>query len=478
MNLLVSTPRYLLRYNTDSRQTYIVDDGRGEYYGISWFDGADSITLSHSNLDNASLQTFVDYADSEVGVLSCGHSLSQPFLSQPHQILCLNEVVLATNTGRNCLSVVNSKDWSVRQYRYSRAIWDRCGSGIDVGNHINSVTEDDEFIYLLANNFGKGSFALKVSKGDYKLVGTTHFECTGLHNIWLRDKSTTISCHSGRQAIVDLESGVPLWVCDDELAYTRGLAATPDSLFVGVSEFKERAGRSNGMTGLWILDSGSFKEKDYHSIGPFGGVNELRLLEVADLCHGRTAMPLTSQLLGQPVQSYWASEKITELKNKRIIATKWEMVSENLISLTHDSFRCSEAGLGMALARNISAQDVKISATLDVSKNIDGLSCIIARYKGPEDRNMIAVTLAREADYVSRLAFWTNIDGNWSEKCGCEFYGRVADVELIVIGNCGKVYSDKKLLLEANGFCEDSGDGRVGVRISKAEVSNFQVQTL
>jgi len=145
-NLLVTTPDYVLRYDLDARQVFVIEMGRPEYYGISWFPGAAEIFLSHSGLENDTLQELLDYATSEVGWMSRGRENSWPFMSQPHQISCLeNGLVAVANTGRNCLTIVNPADWSIRHFRWDGVPWDRLGSSDRSGSHFNSLMNREQF---------------------------------------------------------------------------------------------------------------------------------------------------------------------------------------------------------------------------------------------------------------------------------------------------------------------------------------------
>jgi hypothetical protein len=174
-NLLIATPDYLLRYDTDLREVFVIEVGRPEYYGISWFPGDDTIFLSHSGLDNNLLQDAMDYANSEVGWISRASENSWPFVSQPHQILCLDDGSLAvTNTGRNCLTIANPADWSIRHHRYGGALWDRLGASDRSGNHFNSLAARNEFLYVVAHNFEKGSYILKLERPSLRLAWISH----------------------------------------------------------------------------------------------------------------------------------------------------------------------------------------------------------------------------------------------------------------------------------------------------------------
>lgn len=54
MKALVATVNYLLLVDLQTGAVNIIESNRPEYYGISWFEGSDSLVLSHSGLSNDS----------------------------------------------------------------------------------------------------------------------------------------------------------------------------------------------------------------------------------------------------------------------------------------------------------------------------------------------------------------------------------------------------------------------------------------
>jgi hypothetical protein len=269
-NLLIATPDYLLRYDTDLREVFVIEVGRPEYYGISWFPGDDTIFLSHSGLDNNLLQDAMDYANSEVGWISRASENSWPFVSQPHQILCLDDGSLAvTNTGRNCLTIANPADWSIRHHRYGGALWDRLGASDRSGNHFNSLAARNEFLYVVAHNFEKGSYILKLERPSLRLVELLPSQTSGIHNLWLRDDGLLIACDTMRRRLISLGDEKILWRSPESAGLTRGLAATADRIYVGSSNHALRSDRRDGETGIWIVDAGRFTTLDYYDVGYF-----------------------------------------------------------------------------------------------------------------------------------------------------------------------------------------------------------------
>jgi hypothetical protein len=107
---------------------------------------------------------------------------------------------------------------------------------------------------------------------------------SGLHNLWMTADGQLISCHSEAGALLDVDGDEVLWEAGTQV-YIRGLAVTGDVVVLGETQRTVRGHRRSSMGGLWILDRRSWRAIDYLSLGPFGGVHEVRLLDVPDEAH-------------------------------------------------------------------------------------------------------------------------------------------------------------------------------------------------
>ncbi len=429
-SVLITTPGYLLRYDLTTREVYVLEDGRPEYYGISWFPGGNQIYLSHSGLDNAGLADIRDYATSEVGWLSRGAEDSWPFLSQPHQILCLDgEMIAVTNTGRNCLTMVNSADWSIRHHRFDSRLWDRLGVGDESGSHFNSITADAEFLYILAHNFSKGSYTLRLERPSLRVVDVTEHHATGLHNIWRRDDRMIIACDSMRGALINLLDDRTLWHAHDPRAITRGLAATTECVYVGASANDNRAARSLSETGIWVVDAEHFTTLDYHSLGRFGCVHEIRLVDETDLCHPNGPLP-RSLYCGTPATRFFAQRKLATIAARIETEKQWDILlgsficADDLICFSEDQALC------LAVRRNSHVTGFVISGLLDVSGRHAQHCALIGRHSGPSDTNMVAAILARDPSGAASLALWREDGAGWACLGARPIRGLSATVEL------------------------------------------------
>lgn len=284
---LVATVGYLLLVDLESRRIMPLENHRPEYYGISWFAGESELVLSHSGVDNSSLVDVASYAQSEQGWLSKGPLESRRFLSAPHQILCAPDGrVVSSNTGRNVVSVVDlNRPGVFQEAGISANRWDRLALDQIVGDHLNSVFLRGAELYVIAHGHNKGSKLAVFSYPDLDLISVTPLGArTGLHNIWVTSEGQRISCHSEVGALIDIDSAKPLWESGVPV-YTRGLAATTDHVLVGESQKTGRDLRRGSLSGLWILDRKNWRAVDYLCLGPYGAVNEVRVVDVPDEAH-------------------------------------------------------------------------------------------------------------------------------------------------------------------------------------------------
>jgi len=284
---LVATTGYLLLVDLESKQVTPLENNRPEYYGVSWFAGATDLVLSHTGLDSTDLVDLSGYALSEQGWVSEGARSSKAVLSAPHQIICAPDGrVICANTGRNVITVVDlERTNTFQEAGISDARWDRLALDRIVGDHLNSVFLQDDKLFVIAHGHNKGSQLAIFSYPELNLLSCESLGArTGLHNIWVTAEGQRISCHSEIGGLVDLASDSVLWE-SGSFGYTRGLAASKDHVLVGESQKTTRNLRRHSLSGLWILDRQSWLAVDYLCLGPYGGVQEVRLLDVPDEAH-------------------------------------------------------------------------------------------------------------------------------------------------------------------------------------------------
>lgn len=242
------------------------------------------MALSHSGVDEQSLVDLATYATSEQGYLTIGKETTWKFLSAPHQILWVDDTIVVTNTGRNALTRLAPRDHSIIQYRYDAALWDRLSTASFDGAHINSLFRKGDALYAVAHNFNRGSYILELDWPTLEEKERRRVrDATGIHNLWIDETGRFIACDSNNGSLIDANTSETLWYGRSG-GYTRGLAATDEAILVGHSEISPRASRRFSETGLWVLDR-NFRMLDYQYLGHFGAVQDIRIVDVPDLCH-------------------------------------------------------------------------------------------------------------------------------------------------------------------------------------------------
>jgi hypothetical protein len=416
--LLISTPRFLLSYDTDERRAKVLHDGMGEYYGITWDRSGRKLALSHSLLANDTLTDLASYAVSEVGVITIGNESTPPFLSAPHQILWVgDDHVVATNTGRNTVASVRVSDHSVIQRRIGVAAWDRLSADSHDGVHLNSLFYNDGTLYVVAHNFEKGSFVSE-------LVWPTLIErtrrplpgLTGVHNLIVQPDGRWIVCDSLNGSVCDGLTGEVLWA-NGRQGFARGLGATTDMFFVGHSEMSGRSLRTATESGIWVIERETWRTLDYIYLGHFGCVHEIRIADHADLAH--TGTPLHPDALDTLDNR---GERISQDRQDRV--RRWANLRRHWVAILGDLLTSPDSAMVGANDLRLSKfqSDVKgavgIAATIrlrpELATNAHGSASLVARYRGPEDQNMVAALFQWGRGHIS-AALWVNENGRWTQ---------------------------------------------------------------
>ncbi len=484
MKALVATVNCLLLVDLQTKFVKIIESNRPEYYGISWWGNTDSLVLSHSGLANDSLVDMETYICSEKGYLSFGKPTTQPFLSQPHQILCApNHWVITTNTGRNCVTLYDPSNGFYKDIRVNDVNWDRLDRDNTCGEHFNSIYLKNNRLYVLAHRFKKVSEVLEFSYPDCVLIEKyITKQRSGLHNIWVDDAGNMLACNSNSGELIELKTNETLWTPAISY-YSRGLAATTDIIVVGDSQNTARANRSTSPSELWIIDRKTFMTLDHISLGPFGSVHEVRLVDVPDEAHHNTIFAGLDNLEkniearqcpgnNKLKQSQTCQANRHLLQNFDYVANSWIMNEEEWLAPKDEGFT-------LALAKETFSDNYTASldyffpesATLS-SQNIS----LVVGYRGSDDTNMIAILILHaKGDENACVALWINTSGIWEPQC-------ILIPEVPKQGKLSVSRQGNKLVITCNDFSPvtkklDSKtlDGAVGVRCLGSQFKNFAV---
>jgi hypothetical protein len=418
MHALVSTPRFLLLVELDSGHVEAIESNRPEYYGISWFPGSSELILSHSGLNNATLVDIASLASSEVGYLSNGEDKTEAFLSQPHQILCAPDgKVVVTNTGRNRVQVV---DFEIAgQYReagLNPVRWDRLGPEGPYGDHLNSVFLKEGKLYVVAHGHKAGSQLLTFAYPTLRLLSAHKVpDVTGMHNVFVSDDGSILGCNSHVGGIVDLQSGKTLWTSGCPI-YARGLAVSDSSYFIGESEITARENRSSCSSGIWVVDRAALKASDYLPLGPYGAVNEVRLVDVPDFAHHGTPLAGGVASIKSRLSTVMRAERLRAASFAEFDSRYWDELSPMVgspLSLGH-GWRHARGDLVLLVTREPVAS-IEVEYRLEDDGSLSHVA-IVAGYEGNGDDAQMDAFIVQASEDKILFEIWRHAGDDWAKR--------------------------------------------------------------
>lgn len=413
----VATPSWLLLVDLQTRQVQPLEFARTEYYGISWFPNGDDLVLSHSGLNNSDLVDVPSYAQSEKGWLSHGSLKSRLFLSAPHQIICApDNRVVCSNTGRNVISVFDFAQPNVYQEGgISDARWDRLTLDQVTGDHLNSVYIRENKLYVIAHGHSKGSKLATFSYPDLTLISVESLGVrTGLHNIWVTSEGQRISCHSESGSLIDLDDKTPIWESASPI-YTRGLAVGEDHVLIGESQRTGRDLRKSSLSGLWVLDRHNWQAIDYIALGPFGAINEVRVLDVPDDAHHGHSFAGIKKLLSKDALLEVSTTRIASAKayaEGKLAWVGWDPIFGSSAMQSEGTRHAIPDQLCLVIRDDEKASSIAFSYELDPVEGTH-VSAVFDYQGGGGDCNMIAMLLQTGTDDTV-LSVWRHDGFQWS----------------------------------------------------------------
>ena len=413
MYLLVTTPRFVLGYDTSGGNVDVLATG-SRYYGVPWDLNGDNVALTHGGYEGQ-MEKLLDYAMADTGYMTVGSRKSWPFLNSPHQALWIDERSLAvTNTGRNAVARLSVDDMSVVQARYDDAMWDRYDVTGATGSHYNSVFYDGEHVYFVAHNFTKTAFIVKAQWPTLELVERIPVPgAFGIHNLWIDDARRWLVCDSHRGALVDALTAERLWDCRGE-GYTRGLAANDDVVIVGHSEKSIRDKREYTASGLWMIDRATMELRDFVFLGHFGGVHEIRIADEPDACHhGRPLLPAALASLKDSRRT--TQREMSERARVRIPDPKLWRPELGTFVVEEGRFVAKDGEFALMTQRGTeSFGNGRVSVRLHVRNRTESdHAALVVRYGGPEDLRMYAAIFQCKGPTDLAVSIWIE-DGGWS----------------------------------------------------------------
>ncbi len=471
MRLLVACPSWIFVVDSVTHEIEVVEHGRGEYYGISW-DRIGNLCLSHSGLDNDNMVSLEDYVNSEVGRLSLGAQTRNHCLSTPHQLVCHEEFVVVTNTGRNCLSVFRQKDLFYFQKWLNDERWDRLGAKNKVGQHFNSVTFYDGRLFVLAHNLDRNSFILELSWPDLELIRRIETTALWAHNIWPRENNELIVCNSKQGSLLEVKSNATVWSAQNDRTITRGLACARGQAFVGISKISGRHERGTSDGGIAVLNSTSLRQIDYIKLPHSGAVHEIRVLDAADSCHH--GLPFNGEIQGSPQSMAAYRQMQTDLSNPNLQKNWLTHFGEVVIEQEKGRVELKSAVMNLAVFNVQEFKNSAITVTNPVMiEGDDKQISVVCRHQGPDEQNMYMATIYRE----SEAHLWKNVSGVWTRLCQKNIESPFSQICFKAVDDALELYLDQQLCLRARDQ-DLPNAGKVGIRGTSGTVDSFIVESL
>jgi hypothetical protein len=474
---LVTTTGYLLLVDLQSRLVTPLENERPEYYGISWFAGAEGLVLSHSGLQNEDLLDIASYAQSEQGWLSMGEWSSRKMLSAPHQILCAPDGrVICTNTGRNVVTVIDpAKPGWYQEAGISDVRWDRLSLDHAPGDHLNSLFMRDDRLYVLAHGQMRGSRLATFSYPDLALLSLESLRNKRmLHNIWVTVEGQLVSCDSGRGRVVDLASDEALWEAGQPM-YSRGLAACADYVLVGESQKVGRDLRRRSVGGLWILDRKNWRPVDYLCLGPYGAVQDIRLLDVPDDAHHGFPFRGLDKLLDRSLYQKISESRQAAEKHANAGRAAWSRydIIFGEPGWEADGYRSAPAGELCLALRSPKCQDKSLGFSYALTAGQESHVSAVFGYGGNWDDTRMTACLVLPDGAAATLVVWRQ-DGKWAPLPDIAIRGvpQAGTMRLAVSEAAASVAINGKtvLKLSANEFGLSRCDEGLGIRWTGAKV--------
>lgn len=475
MRLLVSSPRQVLAVDAETHEVQIVENHRREYYGLSWTTDGQQICFSHSGIENSAVVTIEDYMESEQGRISIANRTGPITCASPHQILCTDEYVLVTNTGRNCITRIRLEDNFFMHHWFDKCQWDRKGRSDRCGSHFNSLYLRDQKLYVLAHNHAKNSYVLTASWPDLELISSETTSAQQAHNVWVTADGDMFICDTKNGNLIEGRTGEIVWSANEPLARTRGLACSGDTVFIGKSLQSDRWGRAHGDGGIWVVDRRTWTTIDEIVLPAVGNVHEIRILDAIDECHHQILYQGELQVDRGSTDAYRQDQglQLPELDSvcrSSQFAPRWR---------TRTSSQGSDGANGVAnvvaTVDGSNATDAQVSATVDLSQDHAQFSGVVVRYRGPADRNLVAGHVTRSNNqFIANI--WANVDGNWMRLAASPIGKASGTLTLVARADRLELFFDEVLVASAACPQPLMAAGDVGVRYRGIAPQTFAVR--
>lgn len=213
---------------------------------------------------------------------TCEHSVAGTVrdVHDVHQIACSEDIVFLTDTGKNRVVAFDLK------LGETRCILNLGDERRDV-NHVNALLLYESALWISLNNGGASDaeilrvpLAASLPDGEVSAYSLGELRSVpGLqhsHDL-VPFNDVLLTCASHESQVLRADTGAVLFETEK---WTRGLAVSPDALWVGSSELGERSRRHWGRQDGWVLRySHAFELERRITIPGAGQVNDLLWFE-------------------------------------------------------------------------------------------------------------------------------------------------------------------------------------------------------
>ena len=243
--------------------------GDGEYYGLTWRRGA--ILVGHSRVNNEDLLTNADLQAADRGDVT-SHSGGSVVDGTPrrlflaHQIEWVDDRLLVVDTGRERLSAYAYDGTLIQDVSLGSHDWALGPDGLR-GHHFNSVHRSGDRVWVVAHNYDDPSEIWELTWPGLELIKVHPTGAAWAHNTWDGELGL-VTCDSRFGRLHEVGSGETIWTADEDEVLTRGLAVSPDHLFIG--PIRVRGTRRASLERRRIMDRRSDNSGNRRTI-PFSG---------------------------------------------------------------------------------------------------------------------------------------------------------------------------------------------------------------
>lgn len=283
MKLLVTTPTLLLHVDTTTSKSQRVESHRPGYYGITWDLAGKTLMLSHGG--TAKPKPSRSGSFHAAGWISAERGRSPSILSNSHQLLAIDDRIVATNTGQSCLTVFRTDDWFYRHYSTNDARGFCYDDNDPEDRQFNSIFYQKDQLYAVANTRRGHSEIIRFFWPEMEVIEVSKTNVSLAHNIWVSEAGQPIICDSTQGKIIDADNGNVLWASAVKSCFVRGIATDGAALVVGQSPGPSGGKEDDRTSSLAIIDCETWKTLETIQLPDAECIHDIRILDRPDLCH-------------------------------------------------------------------------------------------------------------------------------------------------------------------------------------------------